>query len=735
MPQNASGGESKGMMRRLPLLVLLALLALSALALHAGPLRAQTEAEPAAEAPSALELRTLLELLEDPAVRAWLRQQVDALETAAPAAAPAPDFSLARGLAVLEQRLVHLANAIMSVPDEFSQARLILDLELDEEGLWLILGSIVLFIAVGAFLEWLLWRATRRFRAAVLAAPLATPGDRIRASGLRLLLGLLAVLVFTIGSIGGFLALPWPPIVGLVVLTYLNVIVYYRLAEAVGRFAFAPRVPRLRLLPLSDAQAAFLHRGMLLVVLIASLGFLTAGMLTQLGLAPYSEELLRLLAMLALAVAVAVLRLGARRLAPWDMGRRRPLPPLLAQSAPFLFAAAALLWWALQVLDLSVAATLLLVLLLLPYGLRLGTAVAAGLARPAAGEAGSAAKAGEAPHLGLLLVERGLRALVLLLGAWILLDALRSRGMMMMEATPGGGEAVVRAVFTTLIAYVIADLIWQVIRHAIERRMREEGPLEQDTSGEGGGTAARSRLGTLLPLVRSVVRAFLAIAVVMIGLSAFGVDIGPLLAGAGVVGIAIGFGAQALVRDIFSGVFFLLDDAFRVGEYIEIESLRGTVESISIRSMRLRHHRGAVHTIPYGEVRSITNYSRDWVIVKLEFRVPFETDLALVKRIVKQIGSELQDDAMLGPNILEPLKSQGVRRVEEFNAVLGVKFMAKPGEQFTIRREAYHRILAAFEANGIQLAARSVRVEPPSGRDGEAVAAQAFAAAAGGTAE
>jgi small-conductance mechanosensitive channel len=367
------------------------------------------------------------------------------------------------------------------------------------------------------------------------------------------------------------------------------------------------------------------------------------------------------------------------------------------------------------------------VAVLLPVALRLCNAIAAGLDRPP-GEAPTAAPAPDAQHLGVLMIGRGLRGLALLIAAWIVLDAFRSRGMMMAGGL-GGSEAVVRSVFTTLIAYVIADLIWQVVRHTIERRIGEED-AEQEGVPEGHSIAARSRLGTLLPLVRSVVRAFLAIAVVMIGLSAFGVDIGPLLAGAGVVGIAIGFGAQALVRDIFSGVFFLLDDAFRVGEYIEIESLRGTVESISVRSMRLRHHRGAVHTIPYGEVRSITNYSRDWVVVKLEFRIPFDTDLGLVKRLVKQIGRELQEDPMLGPNLLEPLKSQGVRRVEEFNAVLGVKFMAKPGEQFIIRREAYHRILAVFEANGIQLASRSVRVEQPSGRDGEVLAAQSFAAAA-----
>ena len=691
------------------------------------PVRAQQPA--AADPPSALELRTLMDLLEDPSVRAWLRQQVDAMDAGAPAPAPAPapmpGFSLAGGLMALETRLADLSRWLHEVPSELSRAWLILDLELDESSLRLILLSIVALLAIGTILEWLFWRIVGRFRNAILEAPLATPGDRIRLNALRLLIALLSVLVFTAGSVGVFLLRPWSPIVGLIVLTYLTAFVYYRLAKAFTRFAFAPQVPRLRLLPLSDPQARFLTRGTLLLVALAAVGFLTAGLLRQLGIAPYSVELLRLLTMLALVLTVIALRLRARRLAPWDMGTRRRQRPLLAQAAPWIFAVAAVLWWLLQVVDLTVLANLLLVAMLLPGALRLCTAIATGLDRPP-GDAPTAVEPPETRHLGVLLIGRGLRGLVLLLAAWIVLDAFRSRGMMMTDTWLGGSEGVVRAIFTTLIAYVIADLIWQLVRHAIERRIRDEGSPDGERGEEGHGVAARSRLGTLLPLVKSVVAAFLVIAVAMIGLSAFGVDIGPLLAGAGVVGIAIGFGAQALVRDIFSGVFFLLDDAFRVGEYIEIEELRGTVEAISVRSMRLRHHRGAVHTIPYGEVRSITNYSRDWVIVKLEFRIPFDTDLTLVKRLVKEIGRELQNDPVLGPNLIEPLKSQGVRRVEEFNAVLGVKFMAKPGEQFIIRREAYHRILGAFEANGIQLASRSVRVEAPSGRDGEAVAAQAF---------
>jgi small-conductance mechanosensitive channel len=155
-----------------------------------------------------------------------------------------------------------------------------------------------------------------------------------------------------------------------------------------------------------------------------------------------------------------------------------------------------------------------------------------------------------------------------------------------------------------------------------------------------------------------------------------------------------------------------LEDTFRVGEYVEFGQIRGTVESISLRFLRLRHHRGAVHTIPFGEIRWLTNQSRDWQIVKLEFRVPFDSDVSLVKRLVRGIGEELMQDAELGPWLLEPVKSRGVIRMEEFSMVIGVKFTARPGDgQFMVRREAYHRILEAFAANGIRFSYRHVKVE------------------------
>jgi len=714
-----------GRLLGLPLLLLL-LLAVPATAQV--PLPVQLE-DDVTGVPSALELRTLLELLEDPRIREWLRQQVEAAPAVAPPATADRMMTLDEVLARVELQAHSLALALAAIPAELEEAWLILDLELDADGVWTILGSTLLFLGIGFLLEALFWRATRRARVVVAGSGLDRPGDRLRMNLARLAFSIVTVLVFLVGSVGAFLTLSWPPIVRLLVLTYLTVFVYVRLGHSLGRFAFSPRVADLRLVPISDRYAWFLYRWTLAFVAVAAFGFLTVDALLELGLAPHTAMVLSRLTGLVLALlAVAGRFRGAR------LRREETVLPversLVRVAAPYLFALAMLFWWLLWVLQLHILATLVLVLALLPSGLRLCSVVARGLARPA-GESDLAALP---PTLGTVLIDRSARALLLLLAAWLVVAAF-DRQEMTLGQTFGAGEDLVRAIFTTLVAYALADIVWQATRLPIEQRIRDEGEGLQEHEGEGGGGTARSRLGTLLPLLRSFVLVVLVIIVSMVALSAFGVDIGPLLAGAGVVGLAIGFGAQSLVRDIFSGIFFLVDDAFRLGEYIEIEQLRGTVESISIRSMQLRHHRGAVHTIPYGEIRSITNYSRDWVIMKLEFRVPYDTDLQLVKRLIKQIGKELAADPVTGPALLEPLKSQGVRRVEEFNMVLGVKFMAKPGEQFVVRREAYQRILAAFAANGIHLASREVKVEAPGGVQADPAAMAKIAAAAAAEAD
>ena len=193
-------------------------------------------------------------------------------------------------------------------------------------------------------------------------------------------------------------------------------------------------------------------------------------------------------------------------------------------------------------------------------------------------------------------------------------------------AAAGVGAQFAGRFIEILVVLAVGYLVWELVSLWINRRLA----AEQTASGfdltedePGGGGVGGSRLSTVLPLLLGVMKAAIALIFGLIALGNIGIDITPLLAGAGIIGLAVGFGAQKLVADVVSGIFFLVDNAFRTGEFVEVEGTMGTVEKISIRSMQLRHHKGPVHTISYGEIPKITNYSRDWVIMKLKFTVPF----------------------------------------------------------------------------------------------------------------
>lgn len=261
-------------------------------------------------------------------------------------------------------------------------------------------------------------------------------------------------------------------------------------------------------------------------------------------------------------------------------------------------------------------------------------------------------------------------------------------------------------VFVAFMAY----LAYMAVRILIDRKVEEEGGEELAEGGDEGGHGGRSRLATLLPLFRNFLLAVIVTMALMIALSQLGVDIAPLFAGAGVIGLAIGFGAQTLIKDIFSGAFFLMDDAFRVGEYIDIGSVKGTVEKISIRSMQLRHQLGTLVTVPFGEIQHLSNYSRDWVIMKLPLRLTYNTDVNKVNKLIKNLGKELLNHELIGNCFLEPLKSQGVYMMEDSAMIIRVKFKTRPGEQFQARKIIYAEIRSLFEREGIQFASREVKV-------------------------
>ena len=274
------------------------------------------------------------------------------------------------------------------------------------------------------------------------------------------------------------------------------------------------------------------------------------------------------------------------------------------------------------------------------------------------------------------------------------------------------GRSIVQSAASIFATLLLAYAVWEIVRTIIDRKLEEDRPTSADMEDMEEG-AEGSRKGTLLTLLRKVILAVIAVVVVLTSLSAVGINIGPLLAGAGILGLAVGFGSQTLVRDILSGIFFLMDDAFRVGDYIETAGNKGMVEYISLRSLRLRHPRGMVYTIPFGDMGSVQNFSRDYIITKLDVRVRYDADIEKIRKIIKKISKELEKDEETGQLLLSKIKSQGVREMDDSAMILRVKFKTKPGDQFVLRREVYRRIQEKFRAQGIEFAHRNVTVYLP----------------------
>jgi len=261
------------------------------------------------------------------------------------------------------------------------------------------------------------------------------------------------------------------------------------------------------------------------------------------------------------------------------------------------------------------------------------------------------------------------------------------------------------------VAVVVGWAIWSFLRHyftALSPSSRPLLPGQEDT--DGPTRTAAGRLSTILPLVRDLAFGAIVAITALVVLSSLGMDIGPLLAGFGVLGLAISFGSQTLVKDVVSGIFFIADDAFRTGEYIDTGKLKGTVERITLRSLQLRHQNGPVHTIPFGQIQSVTNYSRDWSTIKFELRFDRDTDPEKIRKTVKKVGQDMLEDPEFGPEFLVPLKFQGIQDITENSMIVRLKFTAKPGNPSLIQREAMKRLLVAFREAGLLLASNAVTV-------------------------
>lgn len=519
-----------------------------------------------------------------------------------------------------------------------------------------------------------------------------------------------------------------------------------RLGAAISRFILAPRQNALRLVNVDDHWAKYLHRNLIgLFLLIGFTLFILEFNLLN-GVLP-GESRLGFWLNTAIHIYIGVIAWTARDgLSDMMLGSdpdRTRFDEEVARLYPyFAIGVSAGTWFLVEFLsaqnspkifDLLIHGahfTTMFWLLIAPALDTLIRGLVSHLQPPMLGDGAVALQAYKSTKRSYIRIGR------VLAGVFVILMIADAWDLDLQEIAGGGGESgsgLIQFFIIVAIGYILNEVVslWINRRLAKEQTEAEQSPDEE--AGEGGGSSG-SRLATVLPLLRVTAQSAIAVIFLLLALGALGLDITPLLAGAGILGLAIGFGAQKLVSDIVGGIFFLIDDAFRVGEYVDIGGTMGTVEKISIRSMQLRHHRGLVHTIPYGEIQKITNFSRDWVIMKLKFTVPFDTDPNKVKKIFKKIGAEMMEDEVHKDGFLQPFKSQGVFDFDDVGMIIRGKFMAKPGKQFTLRKEIFNRVKAAFKENGIDFARREVRVAIPGLEDAEQVTEEqkvAISAAAG----
>lgn len=601
-----------------------------------------------------------------------------------------------------------------------------------------IFATILGVMAAGYGAERLAGLALNRLRPASAVAPMPGPAPLKSAEGgwraalaslsIRFGIGLAGLFVFAAVSANLIFAF-FPPLTSgrMFAMKLLAGLVMVRLTYHIAVFVLAPSRPDLRLCDADDATASYLTRQACLIVGLYGFGF---GMLEWMwanGGGPgvgrfgyWTNFAVHAMAIWTLwqarhgITAMLVGRDGAADAASPGERRFAQIWPKIAMGLVFLEWLTVIIIAEsghVALLRLSAIFTTLAIIVILPFLDLILRAIGRNFdpVRPADGP--KVIEARKATQHGVTRCGRVVLLAVLVVfitAIWGLdIGELAELGL---GAQIAGGF--VEIVLIALVAYGL----WELVNILVSRRLAlEAGEAEGEAEVGGEGAGSGSRIGTLLPLLRRVAQASIAIMAVLAILGNLGVNIAPLLAGAGIAGLAIGFGAQTLVKDIVSGVFFLVDDAFRIGEYIDVGDVMGTVEKISVRSLRLRHHLGAVHTVPYGEIAKLTNFSRDWVIVKLKFRVPFETDIGQVKRIFKQIGKDLWADPELGPDFLDPFKSQGVFDVDDSAIIVRGKFTAKPGQQFLIKREIFVRVQRAFDEAGIPFARRQVLVHMPGG--------------------
>ncbi|MDZ7645421.1 MAG: mechanosensitive ion channel family protein [Woeseiaceae bacterium] len=260
----------------------------------------------------------------------------------------------------------------------------------------------------------------------------------------------------------------------------------------------------------------------------------------------------------------------------------------------------------------------------------------------------------------------------------------------------GIGARIAEMTFAIVLILVATVILWNASELVVTRLLRmATHKLDRDRTAR--------RLDSLVPLLSSILQGVIGVLAGLLMLSELGINIGPLLAGAGILGLAIGFGAQTLVKDLITGVTILLEDGATIGDYVEIGNHGGTVEEMRIRIIQLRDVAGVVHLIPYSDVTSIKNYTKDFSYYLFNIGIAYRENTDHVCKVLMEVSEALCADETFGADIMQPLEILGVDKFADSAVVIKARIKTEPGRQWAVGREFNRRMKARFDEEGIEI--------------------------------
>jgi small conductance mechanosensitive channel len=252
------------------------------------------------------------------------------------------------------------------------------------------------------------------------------------------------------------------------------------------------------------------------------------------------------------------------------------------------------------------------------------------------------------------------------------------------------------------IALIIAGA-WVLVRAIKPFLERLEPIVVRARAIDEDEAEAQKRADTLTEVVWHIARVAIWIVVLLMILGQFGLQIGPMLAGVGIIGLAVGFGAQSLVKDVITGFFILLENHYRVGDVVQVAGVGGLVEDVNLRVTTLRDLQGRVHVIPNGQIDKLTNFTKEWSRALLDIGVAYKEDVDKVMTILKEIGEEMRKDPEFKDAIMEPLEMLGVEEFGDSQVTIRMFIKTQPIKQWEVAREFRRRVKKTFDEKGIEI--------------------------------